>query len=217
MNSLKFNKAQLIRFFVISLAALCLSLVFTAGGLSAQTKVKKTAAKQNPAKKTASTPAANLPKVTQVDEVALLNLLKRSGENSKPLLVNFWATWCGPCVEEFPDLVKINNDYQGKIDFITVTLDDLAEINTSVPQFLAKMKATMPTYLLKTSDENAAIESISKDWQGGLPFTILYDGKGATIYSKQAKFVPAQLRAEIDKVLAKSDNTAAFESIRNLN
>lgn len=141
------------------------------------------------------------PKVTQIDAAGLQKLVKREGENSKPLLVNFWATWCAPCIEEFPDLVKINDDYQGKIEFITITLDDLAEIETGVPQFLAKMKATMPTYLLKTDDETAAINSVYEKWQGGLPFTILYDGKGTATFTKQAKIVPAELRGEIDKLI----------------
>lgn len=201
MNNLNLNKTKLIRFIVFS-SVFCLSFSLAAAQISAQAKSKKPAAKQSSAKKTVPPPAADLPKVTQVDEVALLNLLKRDGDNAKPLLVNFWATWCGPCVEEFPDLVKISNDYQGKIDVMAVSLDDLAEINTSVPQFLAKVKATMPSYLLKTADENSAIESISKDWQGGLPFTILYDGKGATVYSKQAKFTPDVLRRQIDTLLS---------------
>lgn len=138
----------------------------------------------------------------QIDAIALKNLLKREGENAKPLLVNFWATWCVPCVEEFPELVKIDADYRGKIDLITISLDDLAEINRDVPKFLADVKATMPAYLLKTQNEEAAIASVSKDWQGGLPFTILFDAKGETVYIKQGKFKPEFLRNEIDKVLA---------------
>ena len=59
-------------------------------------------------------------KVTKIDEKAFAELIK-PGE--KPLLINFWATWCVPCVEEFPDLVKIDKEYKGKIDFITVSLD----------------------------------------------------------------------------------------------
>src|SRR4051812_22516591 len=55
--------------------------------------------------------------VTQIDDARLKTLLRA---NNKPLLVNFWATWCDPCREEFPDLVKIDADYKGKIDFITV-------------------------------------------------------------------------------------------------
>jgi thiol-disulfide isomerase/thioredoxin len=142
----------------------------------------------------------NLPKVTQIDEIALKNLLKRGDADSKPLLVNFWATWCDPCREEFPELVKINTEYAGKIDFVTVSLDDLAEIKRDVPKFLAEMKATMPAYLLKTEDEEAAIAVISKDYVGGLPFTILFDGKGASVYFIQGKFKPDILRVEIDKL-----------------
>lgn len=208
MSNFLSGKTKQFRFAFLSLPIFCLIIAFSAANLSAQTAVKERAVAKEPTIKKLLKPAVELPKVTQVDTLALQNILKREGENAKPLLVNFWATWCAPCVEEFPDLVKINNDYQGKIDFITVTLDDLSEIETSVPQFLAKMKATMPTYLLKTNDENAAIEAISKDWQGALPFTILYDGKGTVIYSKQAKFVPAVLRQEIDKAITNKISSA---------
>ncbi len=125
----------------------------------------------------------------------------REGENAKPLLINFWATWCDPCREEFPELVKINDDYKGKIDFITISLDDLAEIKREVPQFLSNMKAQMPAYLLKTDDEEAAIATVSKDWQGGLPFTVLLNEKGEIVYVRQGKIKPETVRAEIDKEL----------------
>jgi len=143
------------------------------------------------------TPNANLPKVTQIDEAGIKTALKPNG---KPLLVNFWATWCDPCREEFPDLVKFDAEYKGKIDFITISLDDLAEINRDVPKFLASMKAEMPAYLLKTADENAVIMAITKDWQGGLPFTILYNEKGEIAYFKQGKVKIEDLRSEIEKL-----------------
>ncbi len=182
-------------------------VTFSATEVLAQAK-KKSAAKKSVAGKAASKKAtppipANLPKVTQIDAETLKTLLARNGENQKPLLINFWATWCGPCVEEFPDLVKINSDYTEKIDFITVTLDDLADINTTVPKFLGKMNAPMPTYLLKTDDEGTAISAVFKDWQGGLPFTILYDGKGMMIYNRQGKVVVSVLRGELDKLASK--------------
>jgi thiol-disulfide isomerase/thioredoxin len=176
---------------------------------TAQTR-KKTAtpaAKKKAAAKTAKPTAANpsgkttTPKVTQINAVALRNLLRRDGANAKPLLVNFWATWCDPCREEFPELVKIDADYKGKIDFILISIDDLAEINRDVPKFLLEMKAEMPAYLLKTQDEEAAIASVSKNWQGGMPFTILFNEKGEIVYSLQGKVQPEILRGAIDKVL----------------
>ncbi|HEY8559442.1 MAG TPA: redoxin family protein [Pyrinomonadaceae bacterium] len=157
-----------------------------------------TAAAQKKAPATKPTPAANLPKVTQIDEVSIKNALKPNG---KPLLVNFWATWCDPCREEFPELVQIDSAYKGKIDFITISLDDLAEIKRDVPKFLAEMKAEMPAYLLKTADESAVISSITKDWNGGLPFTVLYNEKGEVAYLRQGKVKIDIVKAEIDKLL----------------
>ena len=146
------------------------------------------------------TPNVNLPKVTQIDEVGLKTALKPNG---KPLLVNFWATWCDPCREEFPDLVKLDAEYKGKIDFITISLDDLAEIRRDVPKFLVSMKAEMPAYLLKVADESAVISSIAKDWNGGLPFTILYNEKGEVAYFIQGKVKMDVMKAEIEKLLPK--------------
>lgn len=169
------------------------------------------------AQKKAPTPVANLPKVTQIDETVIKTVLKPNG---KPLLVNFWATWCDPCREEFPDLVKIDADYKGKIDFITISLDFPEDLKTSVPKFLAEMKAEMPAYLLVTADESAVISSITKDWQGGLPFTLLYNEKGEIAYFRQGKVKSDLLRAEINKTLEakKSDQSVVlmdFVKIKN--
>ena len=163
-------------------------LIFSLG-VSAQKKTPK------------PTPNANLPKVTEIDETSLKTALKPNG---KPLLVNFWATWCVPCREEFPDLVRIDTEYKGKIDFITISLDDLAEINRDVPKFLVSMKAEMPAYLLKVADESAVISSIAKDWSGGMPFTILYNEKGEIAYIRQGKVKPDAVKAEIDKLIVKT-------------
>lgn len=156
-------------------------------------------------------------KTIQIDDIAIKNVIKPNG---KPILINFWATWCEPCREEFPDLVKIHNDYKDKIDVVIITLDDLAEIDRDVPKFLTEMKATMPSYLLKTTNEDAAIASVSKEWQGGLPFTILFDEKGATAYFKQGKFKTETLRGAIDKLVSvkKADETVVlmdFVKIKN--
>jgi thiol-disulfide isomerase/thioredoxin len=138
------------------------------------------------------------PKVTRIDIEGLKKLLK-PGE--KPLMINFWATWCDPCREEFPDLVKIDAAYKGKIDFITISLDDLAEINRDVPKFLNENKAQMPAYLLKTPDEDAAISLVSAEWSGNLPLTIIFKPTGETAYLRKGKIHPEDVKAEIDKLI----------------
>lgn len=176
--------------FFISLCAF-----FSLAGFScAQTK--------NPAQKSPAETkprAANPPRVTQIDDAQIKQLLKPG--SGKPLLVNFWATWCGPCREEFPDLVKIDAEYREKIDFITISLDFIEELNTGVPKFLSETNAEMPTYLLTSADENTLISSITKDWSGALPFTILYNEKGEITYLRQGKASYETLKGEIEKTL----------------
>ena len=153
----------------------------------------------NGASKSSSTAGEKKPlSVKQIDIVGLRKALTPS---SKPLLVNFWSTWCDPCREEFPDLVKLDAEYKGKIDFITISLDELSEINRDVPKFLTEMKAEMPAYLLKAQDDDAAIAVVSKEWFGALPLTILYDPSGKQIYYRQGKVKLDIVRAEIEKFL----------------
>ncbi len=139
------------------------------------------------------------PKVILIDEIELRKILT---PKNKPLLVNFWATWCDPCREEFPDLVKISSDYSDRLDVITVSFDDPVEINRDVPKFLAEMNAKMPAYLLKAADEYAVISSVSPKWQGGLPFTILISADGKEFYSRFGKFNTTVLREQIEKLLS---------------
>ena len=173
---------------VIAAFVLCFSF-------AAHAQVKKPAPRK-PAPKPAAPQYAI--KVTLVDEVALKKLMTPNG---KPLLVNFWATWCDPCREEFPDLVKVDMQYKGKIDFITVSLDEVENISTTVPKFLTAMKSEMPPYLLKAADESTFIGSIAKDWQGGMPFTALYSASGELVYYREGKVILETLHSELNKVI----------------
>ncbi len=142
-------------------------------------------------------PAAARP----INAEEMQGLLKRDGE--RPLLVNYWATWCDPCRDEFPDLVKIDKDYRAKgLDFIAITLDDLADINTAVPKFLRVMKATMPVYLLNVRDPEPAINSVDGSWSGALPATFLYNNKGEVVYKHFGRIKTNELRAAIEKVVS---------------
>ncbi|HEV7644415.1 MAG TPA: TlpA disulfide reductase family protein [Pyrinomonadaceae bacterium] len=156
---------------------------------------------------TAQVGNADLPKVTQIDDTTFSGLIKKSTAASRPLLVNFWATWCDPCREEFPDLVKIDADYGARgLDFIVVSMDDLVDLKTTVPRFLADVKAKMPAFLLIAKDEGAFLESITAveskdDAVVGLPVTVLFDSSGKIAYKKSGKIKPEVLRAEIDKLI----------------
>jgi thiol-disulfide isomerase/thioredoxin len=142
--------------------------------------------------------------VSPIDTDALKTLLTQ--QRQLPLLVNFWATFCDPCRDEFPDLVKIDRDYRpGALEFVTVSLDDVGEIKTSVPKFLDSMKATMPAYLLNATDPEPAINLVDPRWRGDLPATFLYNEKGEVVYKHIGRINPAELREAIEKVVKKGD------------
>jgi thiol-disulfide isomerase/thioredoxin len=139
--------------------------------------------------------------VREIDTEQLKALLKRDA--SRPLLVNFWATWCDPCREEFPDLVKIDAEYRPKgLDFIAISLDDRQDIKTAVPKFLREMRAERPAYLLNVSDPEPAIKAVDPEWGGALPATFLYNQKGEVVFKHFGRVKPAKLRAAIEKVMS---------------
>jgi len=141
--------------------------------------------------------------VRAIDLDGLKKLLQRDGKDARPLLLNFWATWCDPCREEFPDLVKLNSDYQNKgLNFIAVSLDDITDINSEVPKFLTQMKATMPVVLLNVKDPEPAIKVVDPTWDGQLPATFLYDKDGKIVFKHFGKIKPDELRVAIDKQIS---------------
>jgi thiol-disulfide isomerase/thioredoxin len=140
--------------------------------------------------------------VTPIDVEGLKQLVKRDPAKARPLLINFWATWCDPCRDEFPDLVRIDTDYRSKgLELVAISLDDVQEIKTGVPKFLGDMKAQMPAYLLNVNDPEPAITFVDPQWSGALPATVLYDSKGNIAYKRFGRINDDELRSAIDKAL----------------
>jgi len=144
-----------------------------------------------------------------IDEAGVKQLLARGAPSQeRPLLLNFWATWCGPCREEFPDLVKIDNEYRSKgLDFVAISLDDLADMKTAVPKFLWSQRAKMPVFLLDVPDQGTIIQLIDDSWQGDMPATFLYDRQGNVVYKHRGPIDPAELRTAIEQVMTEKKST----------
>ena len=159
------------------------------------------AAQGKTARRHRSARARTAPAAVAIDAEKMQQLLKRDGK--RPLLVNYWATWCDPCRDEFPDLVKIDKDYRAKgLDFIAITLDDLSDIKTAVPKFLRAMKAKMPVYLLNVADPEPAISLVDREWTGALPATFLYNNKGEVVYRHFGRVKTNELRSAIEKLVS---------------
>lgn len=142
-----------------------------------------------------------LPVVQEINADGLKKILQRDQSQPRPLLINFWATWCVPCREEFPDLVRIGDDYKTRnLDFVIVSLDDPSEIKTSVPRFLRQMRAQMAAYLLNENEPDTAINAVDPEWAGSMPATFLLDSGGQLIWKHIGPINPDELRSELEKV-----------------
>lgn len=107
------------------------------------------------------------------------------------VLVNFWATWCVPCREEFPDIARLDRAWRGKgLSVLGVSIDSAKDL-PAVDKFLAKTKPDFPNYRKASGgDDQVFIESVDERWGGELPFTVLYsrDGKKAKVLSGKQSY-----------------------------
>jgi thiol-disulfide isomerase/thioredoxin len=132
----------------------------------------------------------------EIDVRGVKDLIKNSS-SGKVRLINFWATWCGPCVAEFPDLVIIDRMYRGRsFEFITVNLDKQARKGDAL-NFLKKQEASNKNFMFNDDDVYKLIEAVDADWQGGIPFTLLIEPGGKILIKKEDMIDPPEMKKMI--------------------
>jgi thiol-disulfide isomerase/thioredoxin len=155
---------------------------------------------------TAIAAQTGLPVNTETKAITDLKTLLSPAENKKPRLINFWATWCGPCRVEFPELVRIDAEYRAKgLDFVIVSIDNFGSKDMRVADFLKSYESTMPSFLLDLPSRGKIfrnIRQIAPTAQNGFPLTLLYDANGKLVYQKNGIVDAKILRTKIDRVLA---------------
>jgi thiol-disulfide isomerase/thioredoxin len=139
----------------------------------------------------------------ELDAAGLREAIAR--EKGHVLLVNFWATWCVPCREEFPDLSKLQQRHgPAGLRLIGVSTD-FAKERAAVRKFLAEQRPPFPNYRKKSGgDDQVFIEAVDPSWGGELPFSILYDRSGKKVRAISGKVPIAATEREIRKLLAAS-------------
>jgi thiol-disulfide isomerase/thioredoxin len=119
--------------------------------------------------------------VEKLDKGKIQNIIKE--REGKPLFVNIWATWCVPCREEFPDLIKLAGKYKGKVDFVGISVDYDDEIETKINPFLKNFKVNFPQYVNAFENAEQLINFFDKDWNGAIPATFIFDKYGKKVIS----------------------------------
>jgi len=99
-----------------------------------------------------------------------------NNENDTTYVINFWATWCKPCVEELPYFDQLFTEYRAeKIKIILVSLDFPKQIESKLKPYLLKNKVLPQVMVLKDGNANEWIGQVSEDWDGAIPATIIYN------------------------------------------
>src|ERR1043166_8988326 len=139
-------------------------------------------------------PGAAGPPVIPATSKNILLAVREPG--AKVVLVNMWATWCGPCREEFPDIVKRAKNYRDRglrVVFVSWDGDDAV-----TRRFLAQRGVDFPSYIKADSERDPAfIDAIEPRWTGEFPATMIYDGTGKTRDFWEGKIGRASCRERV--------------------
>lgn len=140
-------------------------------------------------------------KLASYDFDGLQHFLNR--ENDTLYIVNFWATWCKPCVEELPYFQEFyEKNKEQPIQMYLVNLDFPKMVETGVLSFIQKNNLTPPVLHLNDPDANRWIPLVDENWSGAIPATVIYKGNKRAFH--ETSFTLTTLEEAVAKVLKKS-------------
>lgn len=121
----------------------------------------------------------------------------RKNDSGKLRLINFWATWCAPCIAEFPEFVMINRMYRLRdFELVSVAVNDPGE-EKDVLSFLKKHQATARNLIFASGNREKLIDAFDPDWQGQLPYTLLIAPEGKILYRQTDRIDSLALKRAI--------------------
>jgi thiol-disulfide isomerase/thioredoxin len=133
--------------------------------------------------------------IDSINEQEIKDLIQNHSDKLR--LINVWATWCGPCVTEFPEFITMNRMYRKRdFEFISISADEMAKENKAL-QFLQKQQASGKNYIFSGESKYKLIEAIDPKWQGALPYTLLVEPGGKIVFTKEGIIDPAELKKAI--------------------
>jgi thiol-disulfide isomerase/thioredoxin len=136
-------------------------------------------------------------------DVAGIRALRANADSGKIRLVNFWATWCGPCVSEFDELIEQNLRFRHRgFEMVTVAAQ-FPDEEAKVLNFLKEHKSSGRNLIFGENDKYAFIEAFDKEWNGELPYTLLIGTKGEVLYRESGSINFLALRRAIYPALDK--------------
>lgn len=143
---------------------------------------------------------ASLP-AQKIEKIGIPELEKILASPADELhVINFWATWCPPCVTELPYFEELSKEYKDKgVRFILISLDFPSQIETKLIPFLNKNKITADVRVMTNLDYNSWIEKVDESWQGNIPVTLLFNNSKKIKYFHPSEVTEKELTGLITK------------------
>lgn len=139
----------------------------------------------------------------ELDANGLKTLL--ATQKGRTVLLNFWATWCVPCREEFPDLDRLERELSSRGFSVIGISTDFASQAPAVDRFLGSTRPSFPNYRKKSGgDDQLFIEAVDPKWGGELPFSVLIAPDGSRAMTLSGKHSYAEYRRQILAVMERS-------------
>jgi len=139
----------------------------------------------------------------QVAVIKLPDLQKRLARPSDTTyVVNFWATWCAPCVKELPNFEQLNTTYaKQKVKVLLVSMDNASQLDKKVKPFVTKRGLKSEVVLLNEPDPNSWLSQIDSKWTGAIPYTLMVNNQKKKRTGFEKEFTQAELTAQVQSFL----------------